>query len=118
MSKNSHNQMAEFAYHEISEEMTDNKEFRSLARTFPSMLQINGLGASAAYLQSKKGLAAHKFMYRLLDQWTREKFGDDGELMERIVRMDSGSYRLYTNEIANLCIWIKRFAEGLIKKDE
>lgn len=115
MSQNVHNQMAEFAYHKISENMTDNKEFRSLARSFPSMLQINGLGAAVAFLQSKKANKAHGFMYGLLDQWTRDKFGGKGSLMERIVHMDSGSYRLYTNEIVNLCIWIKRFAEGMIR---
>lgn len=117
MSQNVHNQMAEFAYHKISEEMTDNKEFRSLARTFPSMLQVNGLGASIAFLQSKGG-GAHKFMYNLLNQWTSDKFGTTGDLLGRIVEMDSKTYRLYTNEIVNLCIWIKRFAEGLIKKDD
>lgn len=117
MSYNLHNEMAEFAYHQILERMADNKEFRSLARTFPSMIQVNGLGASVAFLQSKGG-DAHKFMYEMLDQWTRAKFGAAGDLQERIVGMDSKTYRLYTNEIGNLCIWTKRFAEGLIKKDE
>ena len=117
MSQNLHNKMAEFAYHKILEEMADNKEFRSLARTFPSMLQVNGLGASIAFLQSKKS-EAHKFMYGMLDQWTSDKFGTAGDLLGRIVDMDSNTYRLYTNEIVNLCIWIKRFAEGLIKKDD
>ena len=117
MSQDLHNQMAEFAYREILKNMADNKEFRSLARTFPSMLQINGLGASVAFLQTKNSNRAYEFMYGLLDQWTKGKFGEEGSLMERIVHMDSASYRLYTNEIVNLCIWIKRFAEGLIKKD-
>lgn len=65
MSQNVHNQMAEFAYHEISKNVTGNKEFRSLARSFPSMLQINGLGAAVAFLQSKKASHVHEFMYGL-----------------------------------------------------
>lgn len=120
MSKSIHNEMAEFAYKWISKEIRGQsfqKEFRSLARSFPSMIQVNGLGAATAFLFSKKG-GEHKAMYQLTDDWTKRKFGEmDCDLMQRITKMDSKQYRLYTRELMNLCLWVKRFAEGLIEND-
>lgn len=111
-----HNNMAKFAYEKVSDAGKNNKEFRSLARSFPSTIQVNGLGAAVAFLLSKKSSDAHKKMYELLDVWTKNKFCLKSEeaLMERIVHMESGAYRIYTDEIMNLCLWIKRFAEGMI----
>lgn len=119
MQTNVHSQMAKYAYEEVSKHSTDGRELRSLARSFPSMLQVNGLGASVAFLKSKESSPAYRDMYQFLNNWTKSKFGEEEEdLMKRITSMNSTSYRIYTNEIMSLCIWIKRFAEGMIKKDD
>lgn len=124
MSNTIHNEMAEFAYKKMLELKPD-KEFRSLARSFPSMIQINGLGASAAYLFSKKkgngnnGKGPHDKMHILINEWVKKKFKklQDDDLTGYIMSLDSSQYRVYTNEIMNLCLWIKRFAEGMVDGD-
>lgn len=120
MEKNqSHNRMAKFAYEKIKSEAADNKEFCSLSRSFPSMLQANGLGAAIAFLFSKGNSTPHKLLYEMINQWTKEQFGEsEPELMARITDMDSAGYRLYTDEIMALCLWIKRFSEGMIGSNE
>ncbi|WP_130864413.1 type III-B CRISPR module-associated protein Cmr5 [Bacilliculturomica massiliensis] len=124
MNNMKHNEMAEFAYTRLLE-LSPDKEFRSLARSFPSMIQINGLGAATAYLFSKKkgnsarGKDPHNKLYTLITEWAAHKFGtfDGEELTGRIMALNSPQYRIYTNEIMNLCLWIKRFAEGMVDGD-
>lgn len=108
-----HNEMAKFAYDTVVES-AGNKEFRSLARAFPSMLQANGLGASVAFLFSKRNKVPHKILYEMLGEWTMNQWGEkERDLMERLTNLDSIGYRIYTDEVMKLCLWIKRFAEGM-----
>lgn len=112
MQETVHSSMAKFAFDQVSEH--NSKEFRSLARSFPSIIQVNGLGAAVAFLLSKKD-NTHKKMYDLIDTWIKRKFcpGSDDDLMKRIVNLDSGAFRLYTEEVMHLSLWVKRFAEGM-----
>lgn len=150
-----HNEMAKFAYDRIGElKECQKSEFRSLARSFPSMVQINGLAAAVAFLSSKNKNNAHGVLYDMIDKWTLEHLeiaeqpenskqpdnsdqtkGSKGTqlrhpsdnqlmggnhkdgLMERILGLDNMGYRIYTNEIMNLCLWIKRFAEGMLAEE-
>lgn len=119
MERDIHNRMSQFTFTRISSIDKTNKEFRSLARSMPSMIQLNGLGATVAFLCAKKKEGnAHEIMYRLLSDWFNDKAcllpSIRGELIEGIVNLDSDAYRLYTNESMNLCLWVKRFAEGMI----
>ena len=122
MMEHVHNEIARFAF-ETVERVRDSKEFRSLARSFPSMIQVNGLGTAVAFLYSKvnSGNIPYKKMYEMIDQWTKKRFCQETEckesLVERIVGFDTNSYRLYESEVMNLCLWVKRFAEGMIDSD-
>lgn len=142
--------MSKMAYELVAGiEGKNKKEFRSLARSFPSMLQVNGLGASIAFLYSKgagkseapkqapakanasKAKNAHEILYSGIAEWIRSRFDraeaekpaedgaepDEKGLMEQITELDSGGYRLYMNEVMNLSLWIKRFAEGMLGED-
>ena len=112
-----HNDMAMWAFEKVAEAAGEKKakEFRSLARSFPSILQVNGLGMAVAFLESKKA-EPHTTMHKMITGWIEHNYPTDSSdaLMKRIVTLDSASYRMYANEIMNLCLWIKRFAEGLI----
>ncbi|GEM_PF-7012882 len=119
MGGNLHNQMAQFVFTEVSRISKNDKEFRSLARSMPSILQVNGLGAAIAFLCSKKKRGnAHELMYQIMDKWFRDKkfqvTGETKDLIERIVNLDSSTYRLYMSEMMKLCLWVKRFSEGWI----
>lgn len=132
MGEEVYNSMAKYAFVKVADvvKIKDDEgkdvgrikqEFRSLARSMPSMLQVNGLGAVTAFIYSKKSgsLSAHGRMYDLIQKWLEAKecvisVGKE-DLMEQILNLDSETYRLYTNEIMNLCLWVKRFAEGMIE---
>lgn len=120
-----HNKMAQQAYKCVQSIVSNPKsrEFRSLARSFPSTIQVNGLAAAVAFLFSKKKQSyAHIILYNAIDDWTKNKFSVESktgsDLMNRITNMDSACYRLYTDECMNLCLWIKRFAEGMIENEQ
>lgn len=123
MGKDVHNKMAQFAFERVSKIDSNKKEFRSLARSMPSIIQINGLGAAVAFLCTKKKAEnAHEKMYGLLKDWLNRKEcllpEKREDLMECITNLDSDAYRLYTNETMNICLWVKRFAEGMIDGGE
>ena len=59
-------------------------------------------------------------LYQLIDTWTRNRFcpaDTKTELAQRISSLSSQEYRLYTVEVMNLCLWVKRFAEGMVEAD-
>lgn len=61
-------------------------------------------------------------MYYLLNDWFKTEACQisvgEKELMCQSVGLDSITYRLYVNEIMNLCLWVKRFAEAMIDGGE
>lgn len=156
MEKKINNDAAQFAFQKVSDivesgkaakglsgrgakELADGtaKEFRSLARSFPSMLQKNGFGAAIAFLYSKSAgnnkSNAYSILYRIIEEGLRIQPDNTEDmnhgkqnhsaqnyktaLMKQIVNMDSGDYRIYTDKTMKLCLWIKRFAEGMIQND-
>ena len=140
-----HDEMSKEAYEMVRKAGINNAEFRSVARAFPSMLQVNGLGNAIAFLYAKKNDQSkkdkknekdvknvHDILYKEIECWTwrtlehqQEEQAQKSEypklpldLMERITKLDSTGYRIYTDEIMHLCLWIKRFAEGMIKAEK
>lgn len=140
-----HDEMSKEAYEMVRKVGINNSEFRSLARAFPSMLQVNGLGNAIAFLYAKKNdqnkkdkknekdaKNVHEILYMGIECWTWKMLENQQEnqaqrpenpkrnpdLMERITKLDSTGYRIYTDEIMRLCLWIKRFAEGMIKAEK
>lgn len=121
MTSNVHNNMAQAAYAAVTTvSKSDQKEFRSLARSFPSMLQTNGLCAAIAFLNAKKeGSSAHRELYQILTARLKEiGLLKDQDLLERILELDNSDYRLCTDEVMNFCLWIKRFAEGMSSQND
>ena len=120
-----HNQMAQFAYTHVHDALTQSikpSEFRSLARSFPSMLQANGLCASIAFLYAKsKDNGPHQQLYMLIDKWIQTNLtapeAKKEALAQRITHLNSSEYRLYTTAVMNLCLWVKRYAEGMVEAD-
>ncbi len=111
------NERAKFVYDELKAITTAKSEFRSLARSFPTMVHTNGLTAASAFLYAKKNKSpAHHIMYKLLSvQLLKDK---DNDLMTTISNMESESLRLATVEIMSLLVWVKRFAEGMFEANE
>lgn len=94
-------------------------KYGSLARKMPTLIQVNGLAQTLAYLKAKgkendpkKEHFVQAFDH--LSGWicnNRLKSGT-GDLLARVLVMDSQTYRFVTNEALAFLQWLKRFAEA------
>ncbi|HLP92880.1 MAG TPA: type III-B CRISPR module-associated protein Cmr5 [Saprospiraceae bacterium] len=105
-------------------------EYKSYAKSLPMMIKTSGLGATLAFIRSKKTNkngknTAYGQIYDDLTAYFSQEhksymiYGDGtakGELMEKIIDLDSYRYRMATVEVLAFMLWLRRFAEGLGKK--
>lgn len=120
---------AKFAYKCVEEVLeTDYKsDYKSYVKRVPMLIKTNGLGATYAFIFSKKDKAAYKKIYDDTVSWLKhenrglidlpEKDGEKrNELVEKIIGLNSSEYRAVTIEILLFFEWLRRFAEGMIKE--
>lgn len=94
------------------------KEYGSLARGLPALIQTNGLGQALAFLCAKgKGEPAkqHSVIYKHLSEWVCSRMLQEeppSNLLEWIINQDSGMYRRATREALAYALWLRRFAEA------
>lgn len=91
------------------------KEYGSLVRGLPALIQTDGLGQTLAFLKAKgKGEDAnhHSIAYQHLNGWVMAQLGAKGDLLESLLQTDSATYRRATSEALAYLQWIKRFAEA------
>jgi CRISPR-associated protein Cmr5 len=130
MIQNINNDRAKDAYEYIEKNIKDEKElqkeFRTLARSFPTMVQVNGTCAAVAFLYAKKQSktssgslknSAHGKLLETLENWLRIKgfIGVEVSLMKSLTSCSSEEYRLISKEIIAYTQWLKRFAEGMLE---
>lgn len=128
---------AMFAYEKVREivekhdDININKgDYKSYVRRIPMLIQINGLGATFAFVKSKSNSKdsgnkanAYKVIYDQISEWIRvdEKqiieLKENEDLIEKIIQIPSSTYRALTLEILSLFNWLKRFADGMIEDD-
>jgi CRISPR-associated protein Cmr5 len=109
---------AEFAWNSVSsvkknQPENHQKKYGSLARKMPTLIQVNGLAQTMAFLRA--GEAYHIQMVNHLSTWFCARFHwniDNFDLLQKILNMDSQQYRLVTSEALAFLQWIKRFAEA------
>lgn len=101
---------------------TQQKKYGTLARKLPAMIQMNGLGSTLAFLQSKgknKADDGHTLIFNHLSVWVLEQMGlsntyrDKKQGLMQLVR-DAGmsEYRRATVEAIEYGIWLKRYVEA------
>jgi CRISPR-associated protein Cmr5 len=93
----------------------ERKKYGTLARKLPSLIQTNGLGQTLAFLCAKGGKDdhdAHNVLYSHLSEWVVEQVGSSGDLLEWVIKQDSGQYRRATTEAIAYALWLRRFAEA------
>lgn len=97
------------------------EDYGSLARKMPTFIQNNGLAQTLAFLEAKgkrddcKNRKEHFVqMADHLSYWIcHHRFpGDQERLLDRVLKMDSQTYRLVTHEALAFLQWLKRFAEA------
>ncbi|MBD0343263.1 MAG: type III-B CRISPR module-associated protein Cmr5 [Coleofasciculus sp. Co-bin14] len=117
---------AEFAWNSVSsvkKNQPDNhqKKYGSLARKMPTLIQVNGLAQTLAFLKAKgKGTDHHIQIFKHLSDWVchRLNLGSGDLLSNYVLKMDSQRYRLTTSEALAFLQWLKRFAEAELGSEE
>lgn len=96
------------------------KEYVAHLKKVPSMIQVNGLGQTLAFLYAKGG--QDRVVYRQLESWLRHNpaeilppydEGQNGGFVKTVVNLPSREYRIMTKEALALLNWMRRFAGGL-----
>ncbi len=112
------------------------KEYRSLARGFNAMIQINGLGQTLGFLNAKGKGDSNKAHARLLQHISDWMSGEDQQqrphfscanndvlrehgLLKWIMDAETSSadYRRATTECLAFGVWLRRFAEAELEDD-
>ncbi|QQS28001.1 MAG: type III-B CRISPR module-associated protein Cmr5 [Sphingobacteriales bacterium] len=121
---------------QIGNDFYKSKNYKSYAKKIPMLVKSNGLGASFAFILSKKGKEkrennqtfapgtqrnpknAYDLIYKQTSDWINSKYSFTGDFSEFIITRNSNEYRTITNEVIALFTWLRRFAEGLIEGEE
>ncbi|SRR5579883_828033 len=113
---------AQAAWNNIQSVKTQDEQakYGSLARQMPTLIQVNGLGQTLAFLKAK-GNKHHKEMFNHLSIWVCSRLNLSTEketLLDHILKMDSQRYRLATGESLAFLQWVKRFAEAELDSED
>ncbi len=108
---------AEAAWKDIQGINATDKEYGSLAREMPTLIQVNGLAQTLAFLKAKNK-THHQKMFQHLSDWVCQQLGLQGDLLESVLAMDSQLYRRATAESLAFLQWLKRFAEAKLGANE
>jgi len=118
-------------------EWYEDNNYKSYVKKIPMMILNNGLGATFAFIYSKRKKYneqkkkragekenpknAYDLIYKQVDKWLQESYikkSKDDDLIEWIINQDSQTYQATTNEVLALFNWLKRFADGMIEEEE
>lgn len=100
---------------QIDRKFRDKKEYGSLVRGLPAMIQHDGLAPTLAFLKAKaknKKDNHHWEAYNQVAEWVTGQLGLEGDLLEYLIKHDSTIYRYATAEALAYLSWLKRFAEA------
>ena len=92
-------------------------DYGQLAKSVPSMVQVNGLGQTLAFLQSKgkKGYNEHARMAADVSRWVGKQLlgAERDDLIPWITgQATAAEYRRATVEALAFLNWLRRFAEA------
>ncbi len=118
-------EIAKIAYNNIKDNIKniqqeeEKKEYKSHIKHILSLLQISGITQAFSFALTKK-----KNTYNMIISDTKEylstlsvikeKFKNK-ELIDSLLTLTSEEYMIVTSEVRDFFIWLKRFADGLIK---
>lgn len=92
------------------------KKYGTWARKVPALIQVNGLGATMAFLLAKaKGEQAkdgYGLLYQHLSAWIMDYLGQTGDLMALITHGSTDVYRRATTEAIQYSMWLRRYVEA------
>lgn len=112
-------------HYKSGEKPTKDDKYKSYVGKIPMMIKTNGVGATFAFVSSKrqkdnsKPKNAYDLIYKQTEEWLKAdpkkiaSIGANEDLCLYLTRIDSPEYRAVTIEILAFTGWLKRFADGL-----
>jgi CRISPR-associated protein Cmr5 len=99
------------------------EEYKSLVMKTPMRIKSSGLGATLAFMFSKKGKNEHDLLYSQLSIWLRKLHllrgqSEQNEFVYEVIMLENAQYRVLTVEALAFVAWLRRFADGMINKKE
>lgn len=111
-------QRAAHAWGQVEKVAQSDKEYGSLVRGLPAMIQHDGLAPTLAFLKAKdkgKQSSHHWTAYKQLSDWVKSQItfeAESDDLLECLVKNSSTTYRHATTEALAYLSWLKRFVEA------
>lgn len=111
-------QRAAHAWEQVEKIAQNDKEYGSLVRGLPAMIQHDGLASTLAFLKAKdkdKRNTHHWRAYAQLSDWVKSQISfetNSADLLDCLIKNDSTTYRHATTEALAYLSWLKRFAEA------
>ncbi len=113
----------------VSENGSDNlkKTYKTAAKKLPVLIKTNGLGQTLAFMKSKgaknrEATNGYDKLYEQIGNWLQtedvRELVPQGELVEKVIQLQSPVYRQVTVETLALLNWVRRFVDGLMKDVE
>jgi len=98
-------------------------KYGSIVRDLPTMIQINGLAQTLAFLHAKgkkQDSKGHIQAFAHLSGWVCDHLTwGEGDLLKRVLKSENTQhYRQATGEALAFLQWLKRFAEAELKSEE
>ena len=120
---------AKFAYDCVNSVLSKSNKtqesYKSYVKKIPTLIQVNGLAGTFAFVFSKKGdkegqKEAYKIIYEQVNDWLKQNYkkDNDEELVKWIIEQNPKLYKAITIEVLAFFSWLKRFAEGMIEGEE
>ncbi len=109
------NLRAQFAWKKINEVKTsdDASVYKSIIKKMPMLIKNNGLGGTLAFLKSKKKV--HQKVMDDIEEWLRKRMMISNNIIDSVINAATPEYRALSNEVMELLMWMRRFADGLIE---
>lgn len=120
---------ASFAFEEVKNFVSNKKdkgsEYKSYVKKIPMLIKTNGLGATLAFMYSKKG--TYEDILKTIIAWitdkdtkklmTIKKDGDVSIFINELLKVENSTYKAITYETLEILGWMRRFAEGMVEKN-
>lgn len=97
-------------------------KYATLTQKLAAMVQVNGLGATLAFLRAKAKSqlsteSHHQLLYEQISAWICLRVYEDenaqADLLDKIMTQSSDLLRRATTETIEFAIWLRRFSEAV-----
>lgn len=123
--KNLDNERASYAYKCVEEIKNQNdekteKKYRSAVRSSGALMQKSGLMQTLAFYLSKKDNEHYNQLARHILHWkcVHDEGEDSLDIYHKFLELPDEKIMYKTQEVKALIVWLKRFADAMLKGED